>query len=288
MNRAAPLIAAATLLAAPALTQAQAARSVGVVTTIAGHATVARATLPQPVPLNFKDDVFERDRISTAEKSIVRVLLGGKAVVTVRELSQLTITEDADRSTLDLASGKVGLAVQRPRMRPGESIEIRTPNAVASVRGTVLVVEVIRASVQRGAPSGGALTLVGVLSGSSVVTLPTGQQFTLFAGQSLNTNTGVIGPLPSNLLAGLGLTARPHQGPPGNFQQTLVQNEAARLANTAVQGSVEGQPFDAGAQGGPSLITPPLLSITGENIQPPPAPQPQKTCSPPSECQRRQ
>ena len=53
-----------------------AGRNVGVVTTLAGQATVARAALASPVPLRFKDDVFLRDRIATAERSVVRVLLG--------------------------------------------------------------------------------------------------------------------------------------------------------------------------------------------------------------------
>ena len=35
------------------------------------------------------------------------------------------------------------MGVLRQRMRPGEVIEIRTPNAIAAIRGTVLVVELI-------------------------------------------------------------------------------------------------------------------------------------------------
>jgi hypothetical protein len=120
-----------------------AGRNVGVVTTLAGQATVARAALASPVPLRFKDDVFLRDRIATAERSVVRVLLGGKALVTVRELSTLTVTEDTGRSTVDLTAGKIAMGVLRQRMRPGEVIEIRTPNAIAAIRGTVLVVELI-------------------------------------------------------------------------------------------------------------------------------------------------
>ncbi len=131
----------------------ESARGVGVVTTLAGRATVARAALAEPQPLQFKDDVFVRDRIATAEKSIVRVLLGGKALVTVRELSALTITDEAGRSTVDLRSGKIALGVVRQRMRPGEVIEIRTPNAIAAIRGTVLVVELIP---EPGGGSGGA------------------------------------------------------------------------------------------------------------------------------------
>ena len=70
--------------AALAQTVGDADRGVGVVTTLAGTVTVARAALPAPQPLRFKDDVFLRDHIATAEKSVVRVLLGGKALVTVR------------------------------------------------------------------------------------------------------------------------------------------------------------------------------------------------------------
>jgi hypothetical protein len=146
-------------------------RGVGVITTLSGSASVARAALPAPQPLRFKDDVFLRDRISTAEKSIVRVLLGGKALVTVRELSTLTITEETSRSTVDLTSGKIAMGVLRQRMRPGEVIEIRTPNAIAAIRGTVLVVELTRAP---GAAGGVAryTTKVHVLHGLVEVSDP--------------------------------------------------------------------------------------------------------------------
>ena len=60
-------------------------------------------------------------------------MLGGKALVTVRELSTLTVTEATGRSVVDLSSGKIAMGVLRQRMRPGEVIEIRTPNAVAGV-----------------------------------------------------------------------------------------------------------------------------------------------------------
>src|SRR5216684_4228912 len=110
-----------------AQTAGDSSRNVGVVTTLAGDATVTRASLSTPRALRFKDDVFLRDRISTAERSIVRVLLGGRDPVAQedvvleaegpggrqggschrRELSALTITEDTGRSTIDLSSGKI-------------------------------------------------------------------------------------------------------------------------------------------------------------------------------------
>ncbi len=120
--------------------EAQTSEAVGVVTTLDGRATVARPAVSVPLALKFKDDVFVRDRISTQENSLVRVLMGGKAILTVRELSQVTISEEPGRAVVTLPSGKVVLAVAKQRMRPGESIEIRTPNAVAAVRGSILAV----------------------------------------------------------------------------------------------------------------------------------------------------
>jgi FecR-like protein len=114
----------------------------GVVTTLHGEATVTRAAQATAVALKFKDDVFVRDRIQTRQEAVVRVLLGGKAVVTVRELSILTITEDTGQVRIDLQEGRVALGVARSLLRSGEAIYIRTPNAVAAVRGSELVAEV--------------------------------------------------------------------------------------------------------------------------------------------------
>jgi hypothetical protein len=113
---------------------------VGVVTTVIGPVTVARASLP-PEPLKFRDDVFLRDRVTTGEDAITRILLGGKVIVTAREHSTLTITETPGLSTIHLTSGRIAVAVEKSRMKPGERVDIRTPNAVAGVRGTVLIVE---------------------------------------------------------------------------------------------------------------------------------------------------
>jgi len=131
----------ALVVAAPASAFAQPTKA-GVVTTVRGTATVSRASLSQPVPLKFKDDVFAQDRVSTGDDSVARILLGGRAIVTVRERSSLTITEVPHVSTIDVGVGRAAIAVAKERMKPGETIEIRTPNAVAGIRGTIVVVEV--------------------------------------------------------------------------------------------------------------------------------------------------
>ena len=139
----------------PTVIEAQTPQPAGVVSTLTGQASLAPAARPQePRSLKFRDDLFFKDRISTKERSIVRVLLGGKAVVTVRELSNLTITEEPGRpSTVNLDAGKVSLGVARSRMGPGETIEVRTPNAIVAVRGTFLVVEVAPAPTAQLTPA---------------------------------------------------------------------------------------------------------------------------------------
>jgi FecR protein len=72
----------------------------------------------------------------------VRVLLGGKATVTARERSVLTITEVPGVATINLGAGRIAVAVAKGLMKPGEVIQIKTPNAVTAIRGTVVIAEV--------------------------------------------------------------------------------------------------------------------------------------------------
>ena len=137
------LASAIATLAITSLASAQ--ERAGVVTTLQGQVTVARASSPELVPLKFRDAVFVRDRIATGKDSFARVLLGGRAVVTIREFSAVTITEVPGVATVDVGSGRVAVAVARERMRPGDLVEVRTPNAVAGIRGTVIVAEVLDA-----------------------------------------------------------------------------------------------------------------------------------------------
>jgi uncharacterized membrane protein YgcG len=178
----------ALALASPAPAQTSKA---GVVTTLQGSASVARPTTPQPAPLRVRDDVFGQDRITTGEQSLARILLGGKAVVTVREHSQLTISETATTSTIDITSGRIALVVDKSRINPGESVQIKTPNAVAAIRGTVVITEV--------APNpAGATSRFTLLTGIVDVYLvdgsgqPTGQPVTLKPLQAV----GVVGSTP--------------------------------------------------------------------------------------------
>lgn len=129
-------LAVALSMPAPGWSQ----EKIGVATTVIGPVTVARASM-LPATLKFKDDILLRDRVTTGDNAITRILLGGKVVVTARERSTLTITEVPGLSTIDLPGGRIAVTVDKARMKSGERVEIRTPNAIAGVRGTVLIVE---------------------------------------------------------------------------------------------------------------------------------------------------
>src|SRR5262245_22202591 len=117
----------------------------GVVTALRGEVFLTRPLAPKPLSLKFKDDVFVRDRVETRQDALVRVLLGGRAVVTVRELSSFTATEGPNQVVIDLRTGKAAVGVAPSLLRAGETIEVRTPNAVAGIRGSLLVVTVVQA-----------------------------------------------------------------------------------------------------------------------------------------------
>jgi hypothetical protein len=237
---------AAALLCAglPAVAAAQSDESAGVVTTVNGDATLIRAVATaRPVSLQMRDEIFVRDRIHTQPHSLVRVLLGGKALITVRELSVLTVTEEAGRVTVDLQSGKIGVAVVKGRMRPGEVIEIRSPNATAAVRGTVFVVEVD--PIKAGAAAPVTTTRVHLFQGALDVSAhldPSQPAVRLAALQSVavaGNTVGSVRPLSRDAVAALTADLKPKQvqtqDAPDEFKSPLMAREQGRavvLAST--------------------------------------------------------
>ena len=134
-----PLFVVGTSLAITASSEEMRA---GVVAGVQGTAKVTRASLPQPELLKFKDNVYLLDEVVTGDASMARILLGGKALLTVRERSMVKITEMPGVSTVAVMSGRAAVNVIKERMRAGDSVEIVTPNATAAIRGTIVVAEV--------------------------------------------------------------------------------------------------------------------------------------------------
>ena len=140
--------------APPGIASAENPTTAGTVTSVTGKVTVARLG-GAPQPLNLRDPLYWRDVVEAGRDSVARVLLGGKTTVTMRELSRLELRVEAQadgvRYTVDLVAGKVRASVARMLMRPGEQVEVRTRNAVASVRGTDFIVETVERPTHAGA-----------------------------------------------------------------------------------------------------------------------------------------
>ena len=128
------------VLGTPALAAAQ-AQPIGAVAALVGQGTITHSGNAERAPAKVRDDVFVRDRIETAEKSVIRVLMGGRITVTVRERSVVTIIDDPMRPRVDLESGQLAFKVHEGGLRAGEVAEVATPNAIVGIRGSLIVAQ---------------------------------------------------------------------------------------------------------------------------------------------------
>jgi FecR protein len=135
------IVVAWLVIGLPAVTGAQ-NQPVGAVAALIGEGSITHAAQTDRVPARIRDTVYVRDRIETAERSVIRVLMGGRITVTIRERSVVTIIQDPMRPRVDLESGKLALKVHEGGLRAGEVAEILTPNAVTGIRGSLVVAEV--------------------------------------------------------------------------------------------------------------------------------------------------
>lgn len=227
----------------------------GKVFSLIGQATVTRAPVAAPASLKLSDDVFVRDRLATAEKSLLKVTLGPRAIVTVRELSTLTITEQTGRSALGIEAGKIAFGLRSQPGAPAQLYEIRTPNAVAAVRGTVLVVETRR--LPGPAPDGGPpfhseLSLldggpVNVAGGASGAVVMQGSQALSVIG---NTFSGVRILTPAARAAALaGLTAPRPIGPVPEAARGAIASQQQQAAAEDARDAQEAANFGGGPDG---------------------------------------
>ena len=234
------------LVLSPTLASGQAVKA-GVVTTLEGTVTAARSTGAQPAALKFKDEVLLNDTIATGDRALARVLLGPAALLTVHERSILTLTPGPGPAALALDSGKLALAVAREALPGNQAIELRTPHAIAIVRGSVLIAEVLRPRASRDAA---VVTIVSVLRGTARVLpldpatrAPLGAPVTLTALQRLRLASAAparvepISPaqIPA-LLAGLQPTAPPHTAAANREQLKAQALQTAAALITALLG----------------------------------------------------
>jgi len=192
------LLAAALLLTFVFPAWAQDGKGIGVVTALTGRADLKRPQAPE-TSLKLRDNLFVRDVVDTQKESLARFLLMGKSTVTVRELSRFEIREEvrpdgSQRALINLAEGRIRVMVARRLMKPGDEVEIRTPNAVAAVRGSDGIVEVSKL------PDGRPQTVITGVSGEFHLTLPSTPPF-IANGKEFQDGPALAGGAPSVLIA---------------------------------------------------------------------------------------
>jgi hypothetical protein len=159
------------------------------------------------------------------------------------------------------------VAVVKGRMRPGEVIEVRSPNATAAVRGTVFVVDVD--PVPTGGAAATATTRVHLFHGALDVSAhldPAQPVVHLAQMQSLVVAGNVPGPvrgLSRSEVAALTADLRPKQmgtpDAPDEFTRGLLVREQRR----AIQLGTSLLPSTGGALALPAGLGAPVAGVTG-------------------------
>ena len=137
-------LAVPTVLLALAVV-AHAQTPAGTVASLQGRADAQRAAQAAWQALAPGNDVFVGDRLRTAEASRLNLLKRDDSVLTLGTKSELVVDQqvvktEGGTSRLTAAVGAVRAVVTERYGKPGASFEVKTPTAVAGVRGTGFVV----------------------------------------------------------------------------------------------------------------------------------------------------
>lgn len=208
--------------------------SVAIVSSVNGEARIARATGTQPPDQpKFRGPIIYGDHLSTGKDSSLGLLVGQRSLLTMRELSEVSIAETVrNQQILEVAKGKVCLAVSRQVGVGTGPFTVKTPTSmITASAGTLLSVEVEAAPQQSGLQperkgfvafaamqsdpaketTASVVETYQVVEGSvSIVSLPSGPAaVSLRTGQSLR----VIG----------GIRGQPFVGPPVSCRAQDIQ-----------------------------------------------------------------
>lgn len=237
------VVAIAALPASVSIVAAQTSSRLGIVTTLVGDATLTRAG-GTPRALAFKDEVFPGDTIRTAPGGLARVLMRGATLVAIGDASTVGLTAAAARSTVRLDAGTVSVVVGGDKPVP---LDIRTPQALASLRGTSVIAQIAGAAttfyvltglleVQTVAASGGAGG-----AGGGLVLVKALETTTVSNGQ-----IGAVGALTPQAAANIMKDFRlvpAHPDPPAETVKTLgergqseIEKEAKALRDQGARG----------------------------------------------------
>jgi hypothetical protein len=132
------------LLGTAGMSWGQTPDRIGTVLAVQGTAEVQAQNATTWEALRFRDAIYLNDTVRTAENGQVKVLLRDETILTLAERSEMRFTEflltqNQRRTLVDLALGKLRV-LTTTFFGGGSAVEVRTPNTVAGVRGTIFVV----------------------------------------------------------------------------------------------------------------------------------------------------
>jgi len=137
-----PLLVALVLALAP---PAGAQDFVGWVSALEGTGEVQHAGESDWVPLAAADGVVQGDQVRTGAAARMKILLRDDSVLTLGESSQLRLDEQvagpAPQSTLWLLFGRIRAIATERYGAAGARFEVKTPTAIAGVRGTEFIAQ---------------------------------------------------------------------------------------------------------------------------------------------------
>lgn len=163
----------------------------GRVSSLQGDVTVTRLGELNPRPVSRMMEIHVNDQITTGSDGRVRILFTDDSVVSLAENSKLRVSKQVynpaarqRESVIDLFRGKVRSVVSRYLNTQINRFEVRTPNAVAGVRGSVQVTEYDPAT---------NTTTMTMTSGTGYLQGHNGENFTIVDAGNQGTGGGQTG-----------------------------------------------------------------------------------------------
>ncbi len=170
-----PLIAAALLFAAVPSFAADA-----VLAKVSGPVSYLAAGADKFVPARGGEELIFGDAVRTGAGGIAHVVLAKRGAVLIRENSRFTLEGTPRRTTLNFPFGEFLIGLRR-KLAAGESFRVRTPAAVAAVRGTLFWG---KSDADKTTTYAGFGHRVEVTAKGKTVTLDAGQTVTVALGQA--------------------------------------------------------------------------------------------------------
>jgi hypothetical protein len=267
--------------------------SVGIISSINGEAQITHSTKTQDLDRpQYRGPIIYGDRLSTGKNATVGLLMGQNSLLTMRELTDIRIAETVkNKQILELASGRVCLAVGQPASSTIEPFMLKTPASMITVApGTLFNVDVaaapLKTSLQNGAGGARVIPVARITPGATGTTAPVVETYqvsegsidivslasgsssiSLRAGQSLRVTGGVrtqpfVAPQVNCRTQDVQIIP-PHTTIPMPAQRTIVQQQMQAAGTERVAAMVQSSSSQSSTGTIPNGV---ILPTTGTTI----------------------